>query len=311
MKKFVSVIKDGAIGMAMGTAVIVPGISAGTIALVFGAFKKIVGAVSGLFKKFWKSLLILLPFGIGAVIAVAGLYIPFKLALEHCLFAIVCLFAGFILGGIPGITDGVKGEKPDKVNIAVMIVGFLVAAGIGISSVAFNFSGSINSMFDDPHWYLYLIVFAVGFIGSTGLIVPGLSGSLILLVIGFYGPIFKLPGNIVDGTNRWHSLGLLSTFAVGVIVGFIVFSKLMDHLLSKHKKSTYYTIIGFVCGSLIAIFVNSNMFDYLKNSAWLLDWILGPILFVVALVLSYLLVLYVRKHPQEKEESVDKEKENA
>lgn len=305
MKKVVSVLKDGAVGVAMGTAVIVPGISAGTIALVFGAFKKIIGAVSGLFKKFWRSLLILLPFGIGAVLAVAGLYIPFKLALEHCLFAIICLFAGFILGSIPGVTDGVKGEKPTALNIVLLVVGFLVAVAIGLVSLFTSTNEMINSSFADPKWYLYLIVLVVGIISSTGLIVPGLSGSLILLVSGFYKPIFDLPSNIIHDINRGHSIGLFLTFAVGVVIGFIIFSKLMDYLLDKHKKSTYYTIIGFISGSLIAIFVNSNMFTYIAEKAWLLDWILGPILFVGGLVVSYLLVIYVRKHPQVEE------KENA
>ena len=299
MKKAVSILKDGAVGVAMGTAVIVPGISAGTIALVFGAFKKIVNAVSGLFKTFWKSLLILLPFGIGAVLAVAGLYIPFKLALEHCLFAIVCLFAGFILGSVPGVTDGVKGEKPSALNIALLVVGLLVAVSIGLVSLFTSSNELISSSFAAPKWYLYLIVFFVGIVSSTGLIVPGLSGSLILLVSGFYKPIFDIPSKIVQGDNRWANVGLLGIFAVGVIIGFIIFSKLMNYLLDKHKKSTYYTIIGFILGSLVAIFVNSNMFDYIKYSAWLLDWILGPILFVIGLVLSYLLVVYVRKHPQE------------
>ena len=306
MKKVTSIIKDGAVGLAMGTAVIVPGISAGTIALVFGSFKKIVGAVSGLFKKFWRSLLILLPFGIGAVLAVAGLYIPFKLALEHCLFAIICLFAGFILGSIPGVTDGVKGEKPSALNMVLLVAAFLVAVSIGVVSLFTSSNEVIDGFFDEPRWFLYLIVLAVGIISSTGLIVPGLSGSLILLVSGFYDNIFDLPSRIVKGVDRGHNIGLFLTFAVGVIIGFIIFSKLMDYLLSKHKKSTYYAIIGFICGSLIAIFVNSNMFTYIKESAWLLDWILGPILFVVGLVLSYLMVIYVRKHPQ-----VEEEKENA
>ena len=311
MKKFTSILKDGAIGMAMGTAVIVPGISAGTIALIFGAFKKIVGAVSGLFKKFWRSLLILLPFGVGAVLAVAGLYIPFQYAFEYCMFAIVCLFAGFILGSIPGVTDKVKGEKPNAINIIVLILGFLVAGGIG--ALSFVTGDKLNNVFEDPKWYLYLIVLVVGIVGASGLIVPGLSGSLILLVAGFYVPIFKLPSKIVHGINVGHSIGLLLTFAAGVVIGFILWSKLMNYLLDKHTKSTYYTIIGFVCGSLVAIFVNYNMFNYIQDvisREWILDWILGPILFVVGVTLSYLMVVYARKHPQEKEEQSE-EKESA
>ncbi|MCR5333199.1 MAG: DUF368 domain-containing protein [Bacilli bacterium] len=311
MKKVVSVLKDGAVGLAMGTAIIVPGISAGTIALVFGAFKKIVGAVSGLFKKFWRSLLILLPFVIGAILAVAGLYIPFQYAFKYCMFAIVCLFAGFILGSVPGVTDKVKGERPTAANIVLLVVGFLVAGGIG--ALSFVTGDKLSNVFANPEWYLYLIVLAVGIVGAAGLIVPGLSGSLILLVAGFYKPIFDLPHKIVHGISVGHSIGLLATFAVGVVIGFVLWSKLMNYLLDKHAKSTYYTIIGFVCGSLVAIFVNYNMFTYIGEvvfRGWILDWILGPILFIVGLAISYLMVVYVRKHPQE-EKPQEEAKENA
>lgn len=298
-------LKDGLVGLGIGAAVIVPGISGGTIALIFGAFKRIVGAVSGLFKHFWKNLLILLPFGIGAILAVAGLYVPFQLAFEHCLFAIVCLFAGFILGSLPGVTDNIKGQKPRPINIIVLVIGFIIALSIGVLSVVFNFDDATTNLFAAKEWYLFLIVFAVGLVSSSGLIVPGLSGSLILLVIGFYIPIFQLPSNIVHGEAALMSALLLLTFALGVIIGFICFSRLMNYLIDNHRLSTHYTVTGFICGSLISIFVNSNMFNYLNpninvdHGSYLLDWILGPIFFVLALVGSYLFVLYVRKHKVE------------
>ena len=116
-------VKDGLTGMAIGTAIIVPGVSGGTIALVFGAFKRIVDAVDNLFtKRFWSSLLILLPFLLGSILAVAALVFPFQLAFKYCLFSIVCLFAGFILGSIPGITDELKEKAPTKFNIIQLIV---------------------------------------------------------------------------------------------------------------------------------------------------------------------------------------------
>lgn len=307
MKKIPTWLKDGLIGLGIGSAIIVPGISGGTIALIFGAFKKIVVAVSNLFKQFWKNLLILLPFGIGAVLAIAGLYVPFKLAFEHCLFAIVCLFGGFILGSIPGITDNVKGQKPTKVNILLLVVGLLFAVIIGVTSVLFNFDNAISKLFMERQWYLFLILFAVGLISSSGLIVPGFSGSLILLVIGFYIPIFTLPSNIVHGEEVLTSILLLLVFAIGVAVGFVLFSKLMNYVLEKHRISTHYTIIGFIGGSLVSIFINSNMFNYYKNpdrlfpNDYILDWILGPIFFVVAVIISYLFVRMVRKMNKKEE----------
>ena len=289
-------IQDGLIGTAIGTAIIVPGISGGTIALVFGAFKKIVDAVDNLFtKKFWSSLLILLPFLLGAIIAVAALVFPFQLAFRYCLFSIVCLFAGFILGSIPGITDELKGQAPTKLNIILLIIGFIIAGIIGVFSVIFKFNDKISGLFIERPWYLYLIIFVVGMFGSSGLIVPGFSGSMLLMIIGFYQPILDL----VDFSNFWPNVSLGFVFALGVLAGFIILSKLMNKMITNHRISTLYVVLGFIFGSLVSIFVNSQMFSYLGEGLKLLDCILGPVLLAVGIVLSTLFVRYTRKHKGE------------
>ena len=299
-KKLPTPVKDGITGMAIGTAIIVPGISGGTIALVFGAFKKIVDAVDNLFTKaFWRNLLILLPFLFGSIIAVAALVFPFQLAFEYCLFSIVCLFAGFIIGSLPGIVDQVKEKKPSKLNIVQLIIGFIIAGIIGVFSVIFDFYSAISALFVERPWYLYLVIFIVGVFGATGLIVPGFSGSMLLMVIGFYQPILDL----VDFSNFWANMLLLFVFALGVLVGFIIFSKLMNKLITNHKRSTLFVVIGFILGSLVSIFVNSQMFAYFRDGFWLLDYILGPILLIVGLGLSILFVVYTRKHKEAEDAS--------
>ena len=291
-------VKDGLTGMAIGTAIIVPGVSGGTIALVFGAFKRIVDAVDNLFtKKFWSSLLILLPFLLGSILAVAALVFPFQLAFKYCLFSIVCLFAGFILGSIPGITDELKEKAPTKFNIIQLIVGFVLAGIIGVFSVIFKFNDSINGLFASRPWYLYLIIFVVGMFGSSGLIVPGFSGSMLLMVIGFYQPIL----NLVDFSNFWPNVSLGFVFALGVLAGFIILSKIMNRLITNHRIATLYVVVGFIFGSLVSIFVNSQMFAYIGEGLKLLDIILGPILLLVGITLSTLFVIYSRKRKKEEQ----------
>ena len=297
-KKLPTPVKDGLTGMAIGTAIIVPGISGGTIALIFGAFQRIVDAVDNLFtKKFWSSLLILLPFLIGSIIAVAALVFPFQLAFKYCLFSIVCLFAGFILGSIPRITEELKGQETTKKNIIQLIVGFLIAGIIGVFSVIFHFNEKIDLLFVDRPWYLFVIIFIVGIFSSSGLIVPGFSGSMLLMIIGFYEPILKL----VDFSNFGPNVLLGFVFALGVLVGFIILSKLMSSLFEKHRISTLYVVIGFIFGSLISIFVNSKMFSYIGAGLSLLDCILGPVLLGVGLLLSVLMMKYMRKHQGEED----------
>ena len=295
-KKLPTPIKDGLTGMAIGTAIIVPGISGGTFALVFGAFKKIVDAVDNLFtKRFWSSLLILLPFLIGSIISVAALVFPFQLAFKYCLFSIVCLFAGFILGSIPNITDELKEQAPTKFNIVQLVIGFIIAGIIGVFSIIFKFNTAINDLFTNRPWYLYLIIFSVGIFGSSGLIVPGFSGSMLLMVIGFYQPIL----NLVDFSNFWPNVSLGFVFALGVLAGFIILSKIMNKMITNHRIATLYVVVGFIFGSLISIFVNSQMFEYIGQGLKLLDCILGPILLAVGITLSTLFVRFSRKKKEE------------
>lgn len=287
------IIKDCGVGIGIGCAVIIPGVSAGTIAVITNTFKKIVNAVDNLFsKKFWKSLLTLLPFGLVGVLTVALLIKPMSIALDKCLFAIMALFAGFILGSLPGVNDEIASEKRAKHSYFLGIAGFLVTAFIGVASLIFDFSSSINSLFLSNGFPLYLILIAVGIIGSLGLIVPGLSGSAILLVIGFYQPVISIGEKVISfGPDFWKESSLLATFAFGVLIGFIIFSKLMNKLLTKHKISFYMTIIGLITGSLLSLFINSNIFNYINNGNFkTLDSILTPILLTVGFIIAYILV---------------------
>ena len=207
------------------------------------------------------------------------------------------MFAGFILGSIPRITEELKGQETTKKNIIQLIVGFLVAGIIGVFSVIFHFNEKIDLLFVDRPWYLYVIIFIVGIFSSSGLIVPGFSGSMLLMIIGFYEPILKL----VDFSNFGPNVLLGFVFALGVLVGFIILSKLMSSLFEKHRISTLYVVIGFIFGSLISIFVNSKMFSYIGAGLSLLDCILGPVLLGVGLLLSVLMMKYMRKHQGEED----------
>lgn len=296
-KKIPTPVKDGFIGAAMGASAIVPGISGGTIAFIFHVFEKIVNALGKLFSKdFWKCLLILIPFGIGAVISIAALIYPFQLAFEYCLFAFVCLFAGFIVGSIPGITDELKGEKFTKNNVIQLVVGFAIATVIGVLSVIFKANQTIDKMFVEREWYLYLIVVFVGVLGSMGFILPGFSGSMLLMVIGFYQPVL----NLFSFDNFWSNVSLLVMLAIGAVIGIVCCSKLLSKLFESKRRPTTIVILGFVCGSIVSTFVNSNVFSYLGNGMGLLDKILSPIFLILGLVISYGVVLLSRKNSGEK-----------
>ena len=296
------ILLDGAVGVGIGCAIIIPGISGGTIALITGVFKRIVDAVDDLLsKRFLKNLLILLPFGIGAILAVAGLLFPIKLAFEHCMLALTILFAAFMVGSVPQLYESsMKGKKVNAVNIVGLIIGFLVVVAFGVLSILVNLDKTVLKMFDENPFYLYPLIFAVGMISSMGLIVPGFSGSMLLMVLGFYDKVLALVLKIPEQPGL--SLLRLFIFALGVLIGFILFSKLMKYMFEKHEQTTRCVVLGFLVGSIIAIFINSNMFNYFEHTGVTqLDIILSPIFGIVGLAISLLIYFYMKKHPSEKE----------
>ena len=305
-------------GLAIGAGAAIPGVSGAAIAVIFRVYEDIIGAVNNFRKKFGWAITVLLPILIGIVIAVIVCIIVFSLAFEYLMFVLICVFAGFLIGSFPGITDEVKGTKITR-NYAVLIAaGALFVIGLGVLNVIAGLNNfSVESLFvPQPVWWLYLVLIPVGAVAAVALTVPGLSGSLILLILGFYRPL-------VDNVKHWagellrgqfdHTLplfGVLGCFAIGCLIGVVVVSKIMNVLLSKWRKGTFFTIIGFIAGSILVLFFNSNIVSYYRVWAdsslgeqfnihpvlpMVAEIIIGIMALAICAFLSYLLVLAQRK----------------
>ena len=299
-------------GMAIGAGSAVPGVSGGTIAVIFGVYQKIVWAVSNIFKHFKEAFRVLLPTLLGVVLAlIPTIYLMYK-ALYGFVFGAICLFAGFILGSIPGIKDEVKDVKPTAKHKIILILSLLLALLIGVASfLVAHFGGvELSHYFYDktPIWF-YFVLIPVGFIASVALVVPGLSGSMLLLLIGFYTPLISYTTDTVKAcfSGDWSAfgslVGILFSFAIGVLLGFYLISKLMKYLLDKYHDLTFYAILGFVIGSVGALFVNFETHNYYMTWAsgtyfympLYIEIPIGIVLLIGALIGSYLLVRYKRK----------------
>ena len=305
-------------GMGIGVGAAVPGVSGGTIAIILKAYDKILWAISNLFKEFKKAVIYLLPILLGVVVAlIPSIYLMVN-ALNGFLFAIVCLFAGFIIGSFPGITDEVKNEPIKKSYIITAIITFLIAIGLGVLSIVIE--ADATSLITNPKWWVYLVLIPIGVVASSALVIPGISGSMILFIIGFYEPIMSTTYNTAkqifngDWSNFGVQLGLLSCLAVGVIIGFYFISKLMHYLLGKYHYVTFYGIIGFIIGSTISLFINYKIYSYYGDWAkgsyikvpMYIEIPVGIVFLIVAIIASYLLVRYKRKIDQESPDQLDK-----
>jgi putative membrane protein len=259
-------------GTAIGTAVIIPGLSGGTIAFLLGIYDRMIHSIIHIKTEFKKSVLFLLPLLIGVIFIVAALLWPIQWAFEYIPLPILSLFAGLVIGGLPSMHKLLKGNyRP--INIGLTLIGIVVAAGLGVLSVLTSFDAGL--ILSEIKLLYVLIIFLVGILASIALIVPGISGSLLLLVIGFYQPLTALLKNLLDslfnGTlfNNWGPILVVFIFAIGIVVGFILISLTMDKLLKKHQIITYFVITGFIIGSIFSLFFNFEVIDIYKN---VIDW---------------------------------------
>lgn len=301
-------------GMAIGVGAAIPGVSGAAIAVIFHVYEEIIHAVNHFSKHIKNSIFILLPILLGAVIAIIPCIYLFSLAFEHMMFVLLSIFAGFLLGSLPSITDEVKGHKPNKLQWGIIVIGIVFVFSLGIASIFLGPTIKMNEQFDNMPIWLYFVLIPVGVISSVALTVPGLSGSLILLVIGFYRPLID---HVKDwGVSMLHGdwscfgkfIGVIGTFGIGCIIGIVLVSRVMTMLLNKHRISTFYGIIGFIIGSLLVLFFNYEIYNYYLNWAgqefpninpvmpMYLEMILGIGVLILATLGSYQIVKYQRKH---------------
>ena len=271
MKKF---FKRMFAGMAIGVGAAIPGVSGAAVALIFRIYEDLINAVNSFRKHIKESIIVLLPILIGIVLAVIPCIYLFSLAFEHLMFILISMFVGFLVGSLPSVTDEIKGLKPNKKYVTIFIVAILFVAAMGVGSVFLGPQINLDAQFDEMPVWLYFVLIPVGVAAAVALSVPGLSGSLILLVIGFYRPLVDhtrgWAGDIVktgDWSNFGKLIGMLGCFAVGCLIGVVLISKLMRMLLDKHHDSTYVAITGFIIGSIFALYFNYEIYNYYLNWA--------------------------------------------
>ena len=314
-----NVLKRILAGIGIGVGSAIPGVSGGTIAVILHVYESFIWSISHLFKEFKKAIVILLPIVLGIVIGLVPTIILMDKALEGFIFGVVCVFAGFIVGSLPKITAEVKGKPIKPSYIIILVVAFLITIGLGIGSVVAKSDVSVH--FANPEVWFYIILIPVGLIASIALVVPGISGGMMLILVGFYKPLINSTVDTAkaclagDWSNFGIQMAILGCFGIGVIIGFFLVSKLMNFLLNKFHDAAFYGILGFVLGSIIALFINYEIWEYytlwaeggqgfLKKE---IEIPLGITLFLICMVLSYLLVRYENKHSaiseQEQEEN--------
>ena len=185
------------------------------------------------------------------------------------------------------IKDGIKqGFKP--LNIVSIIIP--LAAVIGICFIPSLGKADLSP---SMQWYGYILIILIGMVGSCALVIPGVSGSMLLLILGYYEAIFDTVSALK--TDFGHSVLVLFLFAAGVIIGFFSIAKLMKLFMTKFPRGTLWAIIGFVIGSIPAILItyNSNFPEQPYPSLNTAHIAVGIVLCVLGIIASFALTAYV------------------
>ena len=248
-------------GIVIGIANVIPGVSGGTMAVSMGIYDKLIGAVNGLTKNFMRSVRILAPLLVGMAIGVVGFsYLIEYLLAQHTL-ATCLTFVGLILGGLPVLWPSLKksaAKKPGgKAGISEALA-FLVLLAVGVGMPLLQ-GGSDGAQSLTPSVGMALLLVVLGLIASATMVIPGVSGSMVLMILGYYyGIINAVTGTIsalkaLDFGGVFQGVLLLAPFGIGVLLGILLIAKLIDWLFDRFPSQTYAAIIGLVVSSPFAI----------------------------------------------------------
>lgn len=251
------------IGICIGMANVIPGVSGGTLAVVFNIYDRFVNAITYNVKKLWANKRFVGPLISGMALGVLLFSKLITVLYEHFPVQTNFFFTGLIIGSLPMIfASTVKTDEGKKLS-AGKYIGIFICVIAGLSALLFfsylegSFDGStpdMTSALPDFTFKLAMRIFIAGYIGAIAMVIPGISGSLLMLILGVYTIVMKSIPSLFIPSEFFHALFLLLPNGIGVLIGLICGAKLVAWLLKKAPNHTYAIILGLLLGSAVNLF---------------------------------------------------------
>lgn len=254
MKKLKELIINFINGFCMALADSVPGVSGGTVAFILGFYDDFITSLDDIFRGTWEAkkkaaiylIKILIGWTVGFLLAASILADLFNTKI----YEMSSLFLGFIIFAIPLVIKEEKSVLHGKYkNIIFAILGIALVVAITIAST----NSSININLQEMNIGTIIYVFVVAMIAISAMILPGISGSTMLLIFGIYIPIMNKIKSFMH--FDFSAIPSLVIFGLGIIFGIMVFAKVARKCLEKHRSETVYAILGLMLGSIYSIFI--------------------------------------------------------
>ncbi|MBO8480136.1 MAG: DUF368 domain-containing protein [Bacteroidetes bacterium] len=245
-------------GIGMGAADVIPGVSGGTIAFMTGIYEELVGSINningaavkllfkGRFREFWKHIngTFLVSLIAGILISIMSLAKLMTYLLSHLPVPTWAFFFGLIVASSVFILRDIKGWKLKD--------GVMLFLGVILGVVVCTLSPTETP---DALWFIFLS----GAIAICAMILPGISGSFILLILGKYEFMLSTLTKILSGDGVLLDFAVLVIFVLGALVGILAFSRFLHWLLARYHRSTLLVLAGFIIGSLVKVWPWSDM----------------------------------------------------
>ena len=269
-------------GALIGVANVIPGVSGGTMAVSLGIYNRLISSISHLFRDFKKSIATLIPILLGCALGIVGFSYAIKYLLANQPLATCLAFLGLILGGSPvlftDMTEGIKKSKNGRLT-AANVLAFLLLFAFAIALPLLKGSDdTLMTLTATPD--TMVILFFMGVIAAATMVIPGVSGSMIMMILGYYYGIINSITGFIDGLKAGSisamaaQLGILIPFGIGAVLGIFLISKLIEYLFERHTVSTYAAILGLILSSPFGIFYNTNALAHFTIPGFLIGIIL-------------------------------------
>lgn len=262
-------------GFIIGLGKIIPGVSGAMLAITLGVYETGLKAVSNIFKEFKKYYKFILLLGVGIVLSVVLGSKAVMYFLNNFYLPTMFLFIGLILGGIKPLFKEVQNKKlkPQYICIFCVVVSLILSLSLlDIGQDKTNF---------DKNIYYFIIFFIGGILDAAATVIPGISGTALLMLLGYYNVIMTAFGDAFNIANIGNNMFVLIPYGFGMVIGAIVIAKIMNYFFSHHKVSTYYAIIAFAVTSILTLFMQT-----LNNNYSVLTIIIALIMLVIGVIVS-------------------------
>lgn len=270
-------------GMVIGIANVIPGVSGGTMMVAMGIYDKLIHCITHLFSELKKNVMFLAPIAVGMVLAIIGSSFTIEKMFESFPFQTSLLFVGLVVGGLPAMWKNVKGKEVKAGHIITCVLFLALVVGMALLGETEGNAANLSFTFVNV-----VKLFAVGVIAAATMVIPGVSGSMVLLLIGYYNPILSSINGFIRAALSFDmpaimtGVGILAPFGIGMVIGIFAIAKLIEIIFNKFPLYAYWGIIGLIVASPFAI---------LAMGSFGAITVVGIVTGIVALVVGFIIAM--------------------